>query len=262
MLPGDTARLDAELLLAHLLGIERTQLLLGRLDDEIDEPAYEALVARRLQGEPVAYILGHREFWSLDLLVTPDVLIPRPDSETLVEAALAAHPSGGVSRILDLGTGSGALLLAALSEWPEAWGLGVDRSEAAARIARRNAARLGLADRAAFMVGHWADAIDGRFDVILCNPPYIGLDEALSPEVRDHEPASALFAGPEGLDDYRLIVPRLVALLAPDGSAHLEIGTTQADLVTRLVVEAGLEPSIRHDLAGHPRCVSAIRAMK
>jgi release factor glutamine methyltransferase len=253
-LPGDSPRLDAELLAAHLIGTERGELLLRRLDDDVDPVVYEALVARRLVGEPVAYIVGHREFWSLDFCVTPDVLIPRPDSETLVEAALAA--AGPRPRVLDLGTGSGCLLLAVLHERPGAWGVGIDRSPAAAAVAKGNAERLGLAGRAAFIVGDWTAAIDGRFDLVLANPPYIGTSETLDRDVADFEPASALFAGADGLDDYRRIIPVLKELLAPGGSAHLEIGHAQSNLVREMAEAAGLVPELHRDLAGRPRCVS------
>lgn len=229
-------------------------LLLRHLDDAIDAAAFAALVDRRMGDEPVAYILGHREFWSLDFRVTPDTLIPRPDSETLVEAALAA--AGPAPRVLDLGTGSGCLLLSVLHERPGGWGVGVDRSEAAARVARDNAARLGLAARAAFVVGDWTGAIGARFDLILANPPYVGTSETLDREVAGYEPRSALFAGPDGLDDYRRIIPALGALLTPAGSAHLEIGHAQADLVWEIAAAAGFTPALRRDLAGRPRCLS------
>jgi release factor glutamine methyltransferase len=253
-LPGDSPRLDAELLGAHLIGADRGELLLRRLDEDIDAAAYEALVARRVAGEPVAYIVGHREFWSLDFRVTPDVLIPRPDSETLVEAALAA--AGPRPRVLDLGTGSGCLLLAVLHERPEGWGVGIDRSPAAAAVAKGNAERLGLAGRAAFIVGDWTAALHGRFDLVLANPPYIGTGEPLDREVADFEPASALFAGAEGLDDYRRIIPTLHEILTPGGSAHLEIGQAQSDVVMAMGAAAGFVPELRRDLAGRPRCVS------
>ena len=244
-------RFDAEVLLAAALGVERGELLLapGRA---FTPDLFDAHVARRAAGEPVAYITGRREFWSLDLLVTPDVLIPRPDSETLIEAALAS----GVmpTRILDLGTGSGALLLAALTEWPAATGLGIDASSAALAVAARNAERLGLAGRAAFRVGDWGQVLTERFALILCNPPYVESDAELAPEVR-REPASALFAGPDGLDDYRQLVPQLPGLLAPRGVAVVEIGWTQAAAVLALAVAAGLRGEVRQDLAGRDRCV-------
>ncbi|MFC3710985.1 peptide chain release factor N(5)-glutamine methyltransferase [Sphingoaurantiacus capsulatus] len=253
-LPGDCPRLDAELLAAHVLGVDRNELLLRHLHDDLDEAAFGALVERRMGGEPVAYILGHREFWSLDFRVTPDTLIPRPDSETIVEAALAA--AGPAPRVLDLGTGSGCLLLSVLHERPGAWGLGVDRSEGTASVAADNAQRLGLADRSAFIVGDWTAAIGGRFDIILSNPPYVGTEEVLAPEVADYEPGSALFAGQGGLDDYRKIIPALTTILSPGGSAHLEIGYLQADLVSEIAVAHGLLPTLRRDLAGRPRCLS------
>lgn len=261
-LPGDTPRLDAELLAAHLLGVERGELLLRRLDEAIDAAAYEALIARRVAGEPVAYITGEREFWSLPFRVTPDVLIPRPDSETLIEAAVADLPADAAPRVLDLGTGSGCLLLAALHQWPSGWGVGVDRSVAAVDVARSNARRLGLSDRAYFVVGSWTDALVGMFDLVLANPPYIGVDEPLPHEVADFEPASALYAGADGLDDYRRIVPVLPQILSPAGVAYLEIGHAQADLVMEMASDAGMEPRLHRDLAGRPRCVSLRRPGK
>lgn len=254
-------RLDAEVLLAHMFGETREALLLGPSRD-VDEAGYMALVERRAAGEPVAYITGHREFWSMDLAVTPDVLIPRPDSETLIEAAKAAFPNFPPATILDLGTGSGALLLAALSEWPRARGLGVDRSEAALAVARANALRLGLERRAAFEAGDWGAAVAGRFDLILCNPPYVEDDAELAADVRDWEPASALFAGPDGLDAYRVLVPQLPALLSVDGVAIVEIGATPAAAAGAIAEDAGLESVVRRDLAGRDRClVLRIRAV-
>jgi release factor glutamine methyltransferase len=249
-------RLDAEVLLAHLLGVDRGGLLLNQ-DMNIDWQAYELLVKRRAESEPVAYITGHREFWSLDLLVTPAVLIPRPDSETLIEAALASGMTPAT--ILDLGTGSGALLLAALSEWPNAQGLGIDASPAALEIAARNAERLGLADRARFQPGNWGQGLDQRFDLIVCNPPYIETGADLLPDVRDHEPASALFAGADGLDDYRRIVPQLPGLLNAGGIAIVEIGHTQAPAVTGLAQATGFNARTCRDLAGLDRCLVLTR---
>lgn len=248
------SRLDAEVLLAHALGIPRMDLLLD-LDRAIDPAAFTALVDRRAAGEPVAYITGSRDFWSLDLRVTPDVLIPRPDSETLIESAVA-HFAGttGPRRILDLGTGSGALLLAALREWPAAVGVGVDASAAALGVAAGNATRLGLDERATFVHGGWA-AGEGAFDLVLCNPPYIASGETLPRDVADWEPAAALFAGTEGLDDYRVLAPLIAGYVAPGGIACIEIGSTQADAVTSLFAEHGLSVALRHDLAGLPRCL-------
>jgi release factor glutamine methyltransferase len=246
-------RFDAELLLAYMVGEERLEMLAGA-DREIDGDAFDTLVTRRAEGEPVAYITGHREFWSLDLLVSPAVLIPRPDSETLVDAALAARRDRAPATILDLGTGSGALLLAGLSEWPNARGLGVDASTAALAVARANAERLGFARRAVFQSGDWGKGLRERFDVIFCNPPYVESDAPLSPEVM-REPASALFAGADGLDDYRRIVPQLPGLLRSGGVALLEIGLTQAAAVLALAAAAGMEGIVRHDLAGRDRCL-------
>jgi release factor glutamine methyltransferase len=245
-------RLDAEVLLAHMLGVERGTLLLDQ-DINIDKQAYELLVDRRAAHEPVAYITGTREFWSLDLAVTPAVLIPRPDSETLIEAALGSDITPAT--ILDLGTGSGALLLAALTEFPGAIGLGIDASPAALEIAARNAERLGLAARAQFQLGDWGQGLEQPFDLILCNPPYVETTANLAPDVRDHEPATALFAGADGLDDYRRILPQLGRLLTPAGIAILEIGATQAAAVTALAKDAGLRASVRRDLAGLDRCL-------
>ncbi len=252
-----TPRLDAELLMAHALGVSHQDLLLKHLGDP--EPAsFDALVARRLAHEPVAYITGSRGFWTVEIGVGPGVLVPRADSETLIEAAVA-HFAGaeGPKRVLDLGTGPGTLLLAALAEWPEAHGLGIDASERALQYAEDNAIDLEMEDRARFRLGDWANDLTGQFDLILCNPPYIGTAEELGPEVRAHEPASALFAGADGLDDYRRIVPDLPRLLAPGGIAVLEIGWTQGEAVSALMRGAGLDPVLHHDLGGRPRAIAA-----
>ncbi|SDA36756.1 release factor glutamine methyltransferase [Sphingomonas sp. NFR15] len=242
--------------MAHALGVSREALLLGRLDDAVPD-AFAALLARRLTHEPVAYITGRRAFWTIDLTVGPGVLIPRADSETLIEAAIDHFAGRAPVRILDLGTGPGTLLLAALDQWPQATGLGVDASAAALDYARRNAQGLGMADRADFRLGDWAAGIGGTFDLILANPPYIGTREPLPREVRDHEPGTALFAGEDGLDDYRAIVPQLAPLLAPGGAAILEIGATQADAVSELLAAAGFAVALRRDLAGHARALIA-----
>lgn len=218
-----SARLDAELLMAHALGISREALLLARLGD-VAPADFAGLLARRLASEPVAYITGMRDFWTIALAVTPAVLIPRADSETLMEAAVAHFGDSGPKRVLDLGTGSGALLLAALSQWPGATGLGVDASEAALGVARANAQRLGLGERARFVLGDWGAGLDGLFDLILCNPPYVESGASLFSEVADYEPDSALFAGADGLDDYRRLMPQLARLMAPAAIVALEIG--------------------------------------
>ena len=247
-----TPRLDAELLMAHALGVTRERLLLGRRDGAAPS-AFESLVERRHAHEPVAYITGHREFWTIDLAVGPGVLIPRPDSETLIEAAIAHWGPGGPRRILDLGTGSGALLLAALAEWPEAVGVGVDLSDQALEVARANAERLGMAGRAMIARGSWDAASGGSYDLILCNPPYVAESEPLPPDVADYEPATALYAGPDGLDEYRRIAPAL--RLPAGGIACVEIGASQASAVCALFGAAGFQTQVKRDLAGHDRCI-------
>jgi release factor glutamine methyltransferase len=249
-----TPRLDAELLLAHALGIERAALLLD-LDRAVPSTFY-ALVERRAAHEPVAYLTGQRGFWSIDLAVGPGALVPRADSETLIEAALG-HFAAPPRTVLDLGTGPGTLLCALLTEWPGARGIGVDRSAEALRYARANVAVLGQGGRAQLVRGDWASAIAGSFDCIVANPPYIGTAEPLPDEVAGHEPAQALFAGPDGLDAYRALIPDLPRLLAPGGVVLLEVGATQAGIVSALVVEAGLVPDVRRDLGGRDRCIVA-----
>jgi release factor glutamine methyltransferase len=219
-----------------------------------DEAEYASFIARRLNHEPVAYITGTRGFWTIDLDVSPAVLIPRPDSETLIDAALSRFGKSGPKRILDLGTGSGALLLAALDQWPEATGVGVDASEAALAIAKRNADRI-APGRAAIRLGDWTDGIDERFDLVLCNPPYVETDAELAPQVRDYEPSSALFAGADGLDDYRILAPLLPRVTG--GIACIEIGFTQAAAVSALLEAEGFAVSLRQDLAGRDRCLVA-----
>ena len=251
---SDTPMLDAELLLAHALGIEREQLLLNGAT--AIPPEFEQLIARRLAGEPVAYIIGRRAFWTIEIEVTPAVLIPRPDSETLLDAAVAHyHGTAGPHRILDLGTGSGALLLAALDQWPAATGVGIDASPAALAVARRNAARIGMADRAGLRVGDWAEGIAERFDLILCNPPYVATGAALGPGVAAHEPHAALFAGADGLDALRALAPQLPGLLEPAGLVAVEIGFDQAQSAAAILSRDGLVASVAHDLAGRPRAI-------
>lgn len=217
------------------------------------------LAARRLAREPVHRILGRRAFWTLDLAITPAVLDPRPDTETLVEAALALAGPRRPARILDLGTGSGALLCALLVEWPEAIGIGVDRSIEACRVARRNAEVCGLGARALIVAGDWGAGLAGPFDVVVSNPPYIPSDaiRGLDPEVRDHDPALALDGGADGLDAYRAIVPLAARLLGPGGLLAVEVGWTQAADVAELLVRAGLDDvGRRRDLGGRERVVS------
>ena len=185
------------------------------------------------------------------------MLVPRADSETLLEAAVEHFRDRAPTTILDLGTGPGTLLLAALDQWPDATGLGIDTSEVALAYAKRNAATLGMAERAQFSRGAWAAGLAGAFDLILANPPYIGTNETLPEEVRAHEPAAALFAGPDGLADYRSIAPQLPALLAPGGAAILEIGATQAAAVAALLEAQGFTVALRHDLGRNPRALIA-----
>ncbi len=259
----ESARLDARLLAAHALGWEVAKIIAEKdfLPDAEQRRALDAVAARREAREPVAVIIGTREFWSLDFAVSADVLIPRPDSETLVEAALTSISERDSSlRILDLGTGSGCLLLALLSEWPLARGLGVDISEAALSVAAANARNLGLDGRAEFEVSDWGDGVSGRFDIIVANPPYIADGEfaTLEPEVARFEPRLALTGGDDGLDCIRLLAPRLGPLLAARGRAFVEIGASQSDAVTALLEARGLRVcKVHKDLAGHPRAVEA-----
>ncbi len=250
-----TPRLDAELLMAHALGIERNALLL-----DVDRPVpdtFAALVDRRANHEPVAYIVGTRGFWTIDLAVGPGALVPRADSETLVEAAIDRFMDKPPATILDLGTGPGTLLLALLAEWPGAEGLGIDRSAIALGYAAANARTTGVGGRARFVLGDWAAAVGARFDLVVANPPYVEADADLPREVRAHEPAGALFAGPDGLDDYRRLAPVLAGLVAPGGAAILEIGATQAASVTALLEGEGFAVVCRADLAGRPRVLVA-----
>lgn len=251
---SDTPRLDAELLLAHAAGLTREALLLGDQTGAVPS-GFEALLARRLKHEPVAYIVGHKGFWSIDLAVTPAVLIPRPETEGLIEAAIDHFGKRSPKRILDLGTGSGALLLAALTEWPQAVGEGVDLSKAALTVAAANAWRLHLEDRTRFSESSWKG--DPAADLILCNPPYIATHESLPPSVARYEPASALFAGEDGLDDYRAIAE--VLDFATGGVACVEIGATQAAAVSALFAARGYRVSVRKDLAGLDRTLVITR---
>lgn len=256
---SDTPRLDAELLMAHALGVERQAVLLDPSRFAVPD-RFAELVMLRMTHEPIAYILGYRDFWTIRLGVGPGVLIPRPDSETLIEAAVGHFGAAGPQHILDLGTGPGTLLFAALSEWPGASGLGVDASDAALAYAKDNARALGMEERTRLMLGDWASGLDGPFDLILCNPPYIADSEALMPDVADHEPPGAIFSGADGLHDYRRIVPDLPRLLAPGGAAILEIGATQHMLVRQLAEAAGFAVACTRDLGGRDRALTLTRA--
>lgn len=263
------ARQDAWLLLAHVCGQDRATLLAHARDPlgADDRRLFQGLVDRRARREPLAQILERKEFWSLDFRISADVLCPRPDSESLIEAALTevdkrCRPNARALRILDLGTGSGCLLLALLSEWSTASGIGVDRSSTALTIARSNAEMLGLAERAAWLCADWGTALDQRFDLVVSNPPYIARSDRpkLEPEVRQFEPEAALFAGEDGLDAYRSLAGDLHRLLVPNGLAFLEVGFDQADPVEALLEGAGLNAiGRRQDLAGIDRCLIAER---
>ena len=261
----DGARHDAWLLLGHVLELDRAALLAGALDDlgSKDQSSFSDLVDRRAAREPLAQIIGRKEFWSLDFRITSDVLCPRPDSECLIEAALAEinrqSPTAiWPGRILDLGTGSGCLLLTLLSECPTAKGIGVDLSQKALSIARSNGERLALAERVEWLCADWGAALGGSFDLIVSNPPYITTGEAksLAPEVRCFEPPTALFAGGDGLEAYRALAADLRRLLSPGGTAILEIGAGQAVSVEALLEVNGLRSAGRRlDLAGIERCL-------
>ncbi len=251
---SDTARLDAEMLMAEALGVSRSDVLLRYMRDEVP-PRFSALVERRAAHEPVAHILGRQEFYGREFKVTPDTLIPRADSELLVDTALALKP--GPCRVLDMGTGTGALVITVLAE-SGGDGVATDRSTAALAVAAENAAAHGVQDTLRLEAADWtrpgwSDGL-GRFDLILCNPPYVEEGALLAPDVRDYEPGSALFAGAEGLDDYRVIIPPLGKLLSPGGLVLLEIGASQAASVQRIAQDAGFDSVIKHDLAGRDRC--------
>jgi release factor glutamine methyltransferase len=257
---SQTPRLDAELLMAHALRIGRSELLLKQAELAVPD-SFGRYLARRMAHEPVAYITGRQDFWDLQLAVTPVVLIPRADSETLIEAAITAFAGRQAPlRVLDLGTGSGALLLAAMSVFPLAHGLGIDASARALAVAENNARTLGFDGRTEFRhlswkdTG-WVDALGGPFNLVLCNPPYVEDTANLAPMVADQEPHSALFAGPDGLDDYRVLIPAVPDLLAVDGLAIFEIGHSQTQAVSDLASKAGLSTEMRRDLAGNPRCL-------
>jgi len=252
---SDTPRLDAELLMAEALHIDRDRLILDPPDREPPK-RFETMVKRRIKGEPIAYITGRRAFWNIELHVGPGVLIPRPDSEVLIASAIA-HFEGarGPRRILDLGTGPGTLLLAALDLWPDATGLGIDMSRQALAYAASNARRLGLESRATLQPGDWAEGIRESFDLVLCNPPYVAEKDELQPEVAEHEPGEALFAGPEGLDSILRIAPELPRLIAPRGLAAVEIGAGQGKAALELLERDGLHGRIASDLGNRDRAI-------
>ena len=287
---SDTARLDAELLMAHALGVTRSELLLRHMRDEAPA-SFGALVKRRSAHEPVAYITGEEEFYGHTFTITPAVLIPRSDSEAVIDAAREAMDGKPARRILDLGTGSGALLLTMLLVWPEAEGMGIDRDPCAVFVALKNAERVGVnpsydpEEAEAFLVKIRASGIDtssgalgyvsrgrasfrvldwtkrgwrthlGRFDLIVANPPYVEDTAQLDPTVHDYEPHGALYSGPEGLEDYRALIPQLPGLLEQGGIVVLEIGYAQADSVSAIAAASGFSAELRRDLAGRPRAL-------
>ena len=264
----DEPEREATLLLSGVCGLRAADLVaapdapLGDAADRLDEAA-----RRRLAGEPLSRILGRREFWSLEFALSPDVLDPRPESETVVEAALAAFAARRAEplRVLDLGVGAGALLCALLSELPAARGIGVDLSEGAAAVARANVAALGLSERAEIRVGDWAAGLDGPFDLIVANPPYVRSAEiaGLPREARDYDPRLALDGGADGLDAYRALMPQIARLLAPEGRFFVEVGAGQAADVEAIAAAAGLgELTTRRDLSGIARVVAGRRAAR
>jgi release factor glutamine methyltransferase len=252
---SDTSRLDAELLMAEALHIDRDRLILSPPDKAVPK-RFWTMIERRKSGEPVAYITGRRAFWNIELHVGPGVLVPRPDSEALIASALE-HFEGtaGPRRILDLGTGPGTLLLAAVDIWPDATGVGIDVSRQALSYASANARRLGFERRVKLVQGDWAKGLVETFDLILCNPPYVPEGAEVGTGVREYEPDEALFAGDEGLDAYRQLAPQLSRLLNPGGLAAVEIGSDQADVVTALLARDALKARVAEDLAGRPRAV-------
>jgi release factor glutamine methyltransferase len=259
----DTGELDARILIGHALGLSHTQLAAAsqRMPGAEECELVATLAARRLQGEPVARILGEKEFWGLTLHLSPATLVPRPESEAVVEAALKAIGRSNRPMLLaDLGTGSGALLLALLSEIPQAFGIGTDLSIGALATARGNAARLGLGARAGFVACDYARALSGPFDCIVCNPPYIATREIamLSPEVRDYDPRLALDGGVDGLDGYRAIAADAPRLLAPGGSLVVELGAGLAERVSIIMSVKGLMPDgpAQRDVAGVNRALA------
>jgi len=262
----DSAELDARELIGHALGLDLTSMIsaVNRALTPDESDRLEVLVKRRLAGEPVARILGQKEFWGLSLSLSPATLVPRPDTETVVELALQMlrdSVANRAPRIADLGTGTGAILLALLSEVPEATGVGTDISGEAVETATANAWSLGLAARASFIQCNYASALTGPFDLMVSNPPYIcsGDIAGLATEVRDHDPRAALDGGPDGLAAYRVLIPQAARILAPGAALVVEAGQDQAAQIEALMTAAGLAPhrAPKADLAGIPRAVGA-----
>jgi release factor glutamine methyltransferase len=263
----ETPEFDARLLITARTGFGWADIL-ARPEVRVTQEEARALecdVQRRLESMPVSRLLGEREFYGLSFMLGPETLDPRPDTETVVEAARNAFKGQWPERILDLGTGSGCLLVTLLHLWPRAWGLGVDRAFGALVLARANAARHAVAARAGFVQGHWGEGVDGAFDLIVSNPPYIPNRDIgfLSKEVRNHDPILALDGGEDGLDSIRSVIAEIKKRLAPHGAAFVEIGFGQAPDVARLVEKSGLSPSRTHaDLAGVERVFEIRRGDK
>ena len=262
---SETPARDARDLLLHVLDIDAATLIAGdrELLTEQEARRYEAAILRRMASEPVSRIMGERGFYGLDFAVTPAVLDPRPDTETLIDAVLEHVDAGATYRILDLGTGSGCILLTLLHGIPGATGLGVDASTEALEVARENARRLHLSRKARFLRSDWLEKVDGTFDLVVCNPPYIGEHEAssLSDDVLLWDPKEALFADGNGLAAYRAIASTLGGVLSETGTAFFEIGSGQGEAVTRIFSEAGFgNITFRRDIAGIRRCLIVRKA--
>ena len=262
----DEADADARVLIAHALHLDRARLITqsDRILEARETAAISALAARRLKHEPVSRILGQKEFWSLTLEVSPDALVPRPETETIIEGALDFVVRGGLRmeklRVLDIGTGSGALLLALLGELTNATGTGTDVSQAALQVAKANAAQLGFEGRCSFIACDMASQVQGPFDLVVSNPPYVAHDQiaTLAPEVRNYDPIIALDGGEDGLTAYRAIAADAKRLLAPAGRMFVELGAGQEAAVRTLFTNAGLNVGVaRKDLAGIPRVLGA-----
>jgi release factor glutamine methyltransferase len=267
----ESAYLDARILTGHALGLDLTGLVSAaqRQLTEDESTRLEQFARRRLAGEPVARIIGEKEFWGLSVELSSATLVPRPDTETVVELALELLRAENLDRplrIADLGTGSGAILLALLSELPAAQGFGTDISEEALRTAALNAACAGLSDRATFIACDYATGLKGPFDLIVSNPPYIRTADidGLAVEVRDHDPLAALDGGADGLDAYRALISQAASLLAPGGWLVVEAGQGQSAAIETFMTKAGLTPATapRTDLAGIPRAVAGHKLVR
>jgi release factor glutamine methyltransferase len=261
----DQPVIDARLMLEAAADVSRVDIITDphRLLSGEQMAAFDGYIDRRLRREPVSHILGRKGFWKIMLSVTPHVLTPRPDTEVIVDEALKAFPEGMAFSMLDLGVGSGAILLAILAERPAAKGLGIDISEEALAVARENAANLDLDNRVALLRGDWTAGLgDATFDLVVSNPPYIATDEieTLDPEVKDHEPRLALDGGPDGLDPYRLLAPEILRVLKPGGLFAVEIGHTQSAAVESLFRKAGgTQVRTIKDLALRDRVVAGVK---